>query len=157
MHNSLLSFLFSGSSVASQNKPSTMKSDNKFNKSSAIAVQPVTYVWAGKEYTMYPSTTTAEEPVPVSEEKPKTFSNFFVPRQLKHNSSASSSNNYVAKDLYSANTNLKHVDESSYINTISHVRTKISNVSLIICISCYCIFKIVFIASNFSDVYMCVN
>lgn len=99
-----------------------------------LAAQPVTYIWAGKEYTVYPNAPAIEEPILEKSEPKGTSSSLFVPRQLKQKSSdgsSSSSSNFCNnRNIPAANSKLSHVDESSYLSTVSHVRTKISSVSV---------------------------
>lgn len=130
-----LSLLF----LVGQNIPSTKKinipSSTKSLKTTYEQPQPVTYVWAGKEYTVYPDASTSSESIePVVENKltSKSSSSIFLPRQLKQNSSGTSnySSTFSAKRSNS-NSDFSYVDESSYTETISKVRTKISSVSLI--------------------------
>lgn len=91
-------------------------------------------MWAGKEYTVYPNASTSSESVePVVEAKltSKSSSNIFIPRQLKQNSSNTSNySSTFSEKRSSSNSDFSHVDESSYTETISNIRTKISSVSL---------------------------
>lgn len=99
------------------------------------STQPVTYVWAGKEYTVYPNASTSSESIePIVENKltSKSSSNIFLPRQVKKNSANTS--NYTStfsEKRSSSSSDFSYVDESSYTKTISNVRTKISSVSWI--------------------------
>ncbi|GIY81747.1 RNA-binding protein 48 [Caerostris darwini] len=103
----------------------------KFNTS---GVQPVTYIWAGKEYTEYP------KPEEIPEERKPSTSGVFVPRQLQSKSSRTVNTISGNKIYFDQHSNLvsgnreqtftSRVDESSYQNTISNVRQRVLKTSV---------------------------
>ncbi|GFU62611.1 RNA-binding protein 48 [Nephila pilipes] len=103
----------------------------KQSSNNALPVQPVTYIWAGKEYTEYPKLPVEDVPI---QKKLKSSPNMFVPRQLKSNSSfsknSSGANVYSNQGSKLVNRSLSHVNDSSYQSTITDVRNRISKVSV---------------------------
>ncbi|XP_035218106.1 RNA-binding protein 48-like isoform X2 [Stegodyphus dumicola] len=96
-------------------------------------IEPVTYIWAGKEYTVFPQCTQNKEKMQdIVGQKLESPSGLFVPRQLKDKLTGEQNiiniNNTTNQATQSFS--LPYVDDSSYLNTVSHVREKISNVSV---------------------------
>lgn len=148
-------FLSSGQTAEPGKKTSHVHSNNaKSAKPSTveqnISIQPVTYVWAGKEYTVYPGTSAVDNSDVVEKDKTATPS-FFVPRQLQQK--MSDSNVCYAQNINSSNSNSSHIDESSFMNTVSHVRNKVSNVSLLLnlCICIYILYLFYDLNCKFQD------
>nr|XP_042910093.1 RNA-binding protein 48 isoform X1 [Parasteatoda tepidariorum] len=101
-------------------------SHTSFHSYSPSQEEPVTYVWAGKEYTVMPPTSSTREIETHS--RPKS-TGLFVPRQCK-----SSGDSYKAMSHYgqssSSGMSTSTKQDSSYLNTISQVRSKIASVSV---------------------------
>ncbi|GFX70045.1 RNA-binding protein 48 [Trichonephila clavipes] len=96
-----------------------------------LATQPVTYIWAGKEYTEYPKPVVEDAPI---QKKPKSSPVSFVPRQIKSSSTCATNSNGTNICLNQGSKlvqrSLPHISESSYQNTITDVRNRISKVRL---------------------------
>ncbi|GFY62931.1 RNA-binding protein 48 [Trichonephila inaurata madagascariensis] len=96
-----------------------------------LAIQPVTYIWAGKEYTEYPKPVVEDVPI---QKKPKSSPVSFVPRQIKSSSTCTTNSNGANICLNQGSKlvqrSLPHISESSYQNTITDVRNRISKVSV---------------------------
>ncbi|GBO22025.1 RNA-binding protein 48 [Araneus ventricosus] len=99
---------------------------------STSSLQPVTYIWAGKEYTEYPKPPLEDLPV---QKKERITSSSFVPRQLQstHSLAWNSAGNSASSqpDSSSASQNqMPRISDSSYQNTISDVRKRVAQVSV---------------------------
>lgn len=120
-------------SMSSQqcDKASNNQTIVKQSSINTLATQPVTYIWAGKEYTEYPKPVVEDVPI---KKKLKSSPVAFVPRQLKSSSSFTTntnrSNTCVNQGSKLVQRRLPNVSESSYQNTITNVRNRISKVSV---------------------------
>ncbi|XP_054710761.1 RNA-binding protein 48-like [Uloborus diversus] len=125
-----------GASTSSHNSTVNKKTNCSSSSNGNSAVQqPVTYVWAGKEYTVYPNPApeTSNDSQP-QEKKAKTITSF-LPRQIKTDNVSDRSINQSSSSLKKENASFESCPgssavEKSYLNTMSHVRAKITEVSV---------------------------
>ncbi|XP_055943198.1 RNA-binding protein 48-like [Argiope bruennichi] len=119
--------------AANEHKRNASSSQVQRNQLSNIpSLQPVTYIWAGKEYTEYPVPPLENLPV---QNRERITSSSFVPHQVRSNQplawNSAGSSASSQSDLRSApQSQLPYKADSSYQKTISDVRKRVAQVSV---------------------------